>query len=55
MSIEVFKDKVSGELGRMSGEKVLVRESEGVLLIGEEKRLTNCKGEWLEKRTLKQM
>ena len=46
---------MSGEFGRMSVEKVLVRESEGVLLIGGEKRLRNCKGEWLDKTTLTQM
>ena len=36
VSIEVSKDKSVREYGRMSGEKVLVRESEGALLIGGE-------------------
>ena len=36
VNIEVSKEKVSGEFGRMSGEKVQERESEEVLLIGGE-------------------
>ena len=33
VSIEVSEDKSVREFGRMSGEKVLVQESEGVLLM----------------------